>query len=381
MSSKQSLGRAIHIVAALVGVAASWYLLGVHADVAGGAEAGGLCNLGEGLNCTGAATSVFATFLGVPIAALGFGFYVGALVLSFVGKSEDPEATSAADVLVPFYLFSVAYSLFLLGVSVGVVGSICPACAVLYGVNGLGLAGVVLWSGRGVGGAIKQVSGSVSGWLPTYGVPLAFAFVGATAAGALLNAPAEAERAPGPALDAAQMALLRASHAPAKGPEDAAVVIVEFSDFECPFCARLANHLDEALEGYEDRVRLEFRQFPLDFHMHAADAAKASHCAGLQGQFWPYHDALFAQQDQLGPEAWVRIARETGVDADALQACLDAGDAEGVLEADRAAGLALGVAGTPAFFVNGTPYVGALPVSDLREIIAEALGEGDADEE
>ena len=373
MGSKQRLGRTVHAVAALLGAVTSGYLLKVHADVAAGAAAGGLCNLGAELNCSGASSSAYATLFGVPIAALGLGFYVGALAVSALSSRDAEGGQGGVALLVALYTASVAYSLFLLGVSVAVLGSVCPACAVLYVVNGVGLASTAAWSGRSVFAALRSLTNTPGAWMAAYGVPFAVCFAASVAGASLVGASAPPPSDPTPLLSDEDRALLRAPHAPGKGPADAPVVIVEFSDFECPYCSRLAENMDEAIVGFEDRVRLEFRHFPLDFHPHAADAAKAAVCANQQGAFWPYHDALFAHQRELGPDAWSRLAREAGVDPDALQACLDAGDADTILDADQAAGAALGVRGTPAFFVNGEMHVGALPPEDIRALIESAL--------
>jgi protein-disulfide isomerase len=180
---------------------------------------------------------------------------------------------------------------------------------------------------------------------------------------------------PALALDPELLALLNDAAAPAIGPEDASITIVEFSDFQCPYCSRLAESMHQLQEAYPEQVRIQFRHFPLSFHTNAQVAAEAAVCAQEQGRFWEMHDAMFANQASLARENLLEIARAADVDVDALMACLDAGEVVARVEADQAAGTALGVTGTPKFFVNGVSFAGALPYEQLVTIVEAALAE------
>lgn len=377
MTAPQRTGRALHAILAVAGVITAAYLLQVHADVAAGGAAGGLCNLGENLQCEGAASSRYATLLGVPIAALGLGFYLAALAATALGWKPNDRAVQAPDVLAPLYLGSVVYSAFLAVVSVTQIGSICPGCAVLYAVNAGGLAATWLWSGRAPWAAAGAAISAVPAWGGLLGVPMALTFVLGAGASAAWNAGAEPD---GPAPDApilseSLLAHLRADHAPSAGPEDAPVTIVEFSDFQCPFCARLAATLHEVKDARPETVRVVFRQFPLGHHEHADAAARATLCADEQGRFWELHDAFFANQRALDEEGRIDLAQDVGIDTDILRACMEDAATAAMVAADIEAGRALGVTGTPAFFVNGRKYVGALPVEDILRIVDEAAAE------
>lgn len=161
---------------------------------------------------------------------------------------------------------------------------------------------------------------------------------------------------------------------PAKGPADAPVTIVEFSDFECPYCARVGSTLNQVMERFGDQVRLVFRHYPLtNIHKRAQDAAEASLCAAEQGKFWEMHDAMFADQKNLGVEQLKTIAKSIGLDAAEFDQCLDSNRQAAAVIADVRDALKAGVTGTPAFFVNGRPLTGAVAFERLAEIIDEEL--------
>jgi len=161
--------------------------------------------------------------------------------------------------------------------------------------------------------------------------------------------------------------------APAKGPASAPVTIVEFSDFQCPYCSRVVPSIDQALETYGDQVRLVYRQFPLNIHPNAQKAAEASLCANDQGKFWELHDAMFANQRELGVDQLKSKAVGLGLDAETFNACLDSGKYAAKVAADVAAGAANGVNGTPAMFVNGRFLNGAVPFEQIARLIDDEL--------
>jgi protein-disulfide isomerase len=164
-----------------------------------------------------------------------------------------------------------------------------------------------------------------------------------------------------------------AATGPAKGPEGAPVTIVEFSDFQCPFCSRAIGTVDEVLKAYPDKVRLVFRQFPLEFHKQAPKAAEASLCAHDQGKFWEMHDKLFANQKALEVPALKGYAKELGLDAAKFDKCLDSGEKAATVQADMADGQKVGVNGTPAFFINGILLSGAQPFEEFKSVIDAEL--------
>jgi protein-disulfide isomerase len=160
---------------------------------------------------------------------------------------------------------------------------------------------------------------------------------------------------------------------PARGPAGAAVTVVVFSDFQCPYCSRLKPTLEQLLANYPSQVRLVFRQFPLSFHAQAQKAAEASLCANDQGKFWEMHDAMFADQSALAVDTLKAKAAQLGMNAQAFGGCLDSGEKAGRVKADLEAGTAAGVSGTPAMFLNGRFVNGAVPLEDIAKVVDDEL--------
>jgi len=156
--------------------------------------------------------------------------------------------------------------------------------------------------------------------------------------------------------------------------ENAKVVLVEYSDFECPFCSRHHPTMIDIMEEYGDDVAWVYRHFPLSFHTEAEPSAIASECAADQGMFWEYADELSENNDQLGDDYYYELAAEIGLDEGDFTDCYEAGDTSAVDE-DLASGSAAGASGTPATFVNGTLVSGAVPFETLSAIVEDALGE------
>lgn len=171
---------------------------------------------------------------------------------------------------------------------------------------------------------------------------------------------------------------------PFRGKEDAKVTIVEFSDFQCPYCTRGANTVEQILAKYPDDVKFVFQHFPLNFHPWAKPAAIAANCAGNQNHdaFWTLHDAYFKNQKGLKPETVVAESKKyldgSSIDMVAWEKC--AGDTSSAeyqaeaakVDADMAFGQSMGVSGTPGFFVNGEFLNGAQPITAFEPLIAKA---------
>ena len=155
-----------------------------------------------------------------------------------------------------------------------------------------------------------------------------------------------------------------------RGDAKAPVTIVEFSDFQCPFCKNTQATLKNILTKYDGRVKLAFMDFPLrEIHPQARTAAEAARCAGEQGKFWEFHDALFADQGKLKETDLAAHARTLGLDEKTFEACLASGKYKPKVEADAQEGAKVGVAGTPAFFINGVFLSGAQPQAEFERII------------
>jgi protein-disulfide isomerase len=161
---------------------------------------------------------------------------------------------------------------------------------------------------------------------------------------------------------------------PSKGLARAPVTIVEFSDFQCPYCLQILETLDQVQEAFGERVRLVYRHFPLEsIHPNARKAAEASMCAHDQGKFWEMHDAMFENPGSLGVSALKQSAQSLGLDVDQFNACLDSDRYADAISDDLEAGREAGVTGTPALFVNGRFLSGTQSFEAVAEIIDDEL--------
>jgi protein-disulfide isomerase len=161
---------------------------------------------------------------------------------------------------------------------------------------------------------------------------------------------------------------------PALGSSSAKVTIVEFSDFQCPFCLRASPTLKQVRQTYGDKVRIVWKDFPLtQIHPQAFKASEAGHCAGEQGKFWEYHDKLFASQQALQPESLKQYAKDMGMDAAKFDACLDSAKYAERVRDGVSAGAQLGVNSTPTLYVNGRRLEGAQPYDVIAAVIDEEL--------
>jgi len=162
--------------------------------------------------------------------------------------------------------------------------------------------------------------------------------------------------------------------APALGPEKAPITILEFSDFQCPYCKTAVQTLKRISEKYGDRVRLVYRHFPLpDIHPRAMEAALAGSCAAEQGKFWPYHDVLFNNQQKLEKADLIRYGGEVGLSVGQFEKCMASPKAAAVVSDDIAEARALGLSTTPTFFINGRVLLGAQPYENFEKLIEREL--------
>ena len=166
---------------------------------------------------------------------------------------------------------------------------------------------------------------------------------------------------------------IAAADSPARGPANAPIELIEFSDFQCPFCMRANPTVQQVLSTYGDRIRFVYRHYPLPNHPNARPAAEAAACAAEQGKFWPYHDKLFANPSQLNAPDLKQHAVELGLDSTKFNTCVDTHKSKTQVEADMRAGEEAGVNGTPAFFINGRMLGGAQPFEAFKHIIDEEL--------
>jgi protein-disulfide isomerase len=172
---------------------------------------------------------------------------------------------------------------------------------------------------------------------------------------------------------------LKMGHLPADGKDNAKVTIVEFSDFQCPFCGRFyKDTLPQLRKDYIDsgKVKLYFRHFPLDFHPQAKPLAIAAECANDQGKFWQMHDTIFDNNDKVGTmtnDDYKKWAADLGLNTATFNSCVDAKNHADQIDADQKAGAEVGVSGTPTFYINGQQLVGAQPYASFKAVIDAEL--------
>lgn len=370
---------------AAVGVFLSLELVGVHLGTHygdGGDTA--LCQALEGYSCEAASKSSYSELFGFPIAGIGGVFYLVVLLAALLARFSKDEGWRRGwqNILVGGGLAAVGYSIFLAIISFTQLDSPCPLCLGLYVVNIGILAAALIAHDHGVGQALKglpsmllQPPFSISVVIMAVGVVGAqswYANVAQAARMAKMTRPAQPDKSFDISTDGI----------PGKGPADAKVVVVEFSDFECPYCGRLTDALKEAQATYKD-VRIHFRHYPMDhtcnpnldkpFHKHACEAAKAAVCADkLGGRFWPMHDWLFKNARNLSTTALQQHAAGIGLDPEALAQCMADPKTVELIRDDVAAGSKVGVRGTPTFLVNGKVFVGARTPEELVQIFSGA---------
>lgn len=161
---------------------------------------------------------------------------------------------------------------------------------------------------------------------------------------------------------------------PYTGPQNAKVTVVEFADFECPYCQEAFPIVREMETLYKDKVKFIYRDFPVEYlHPEAPKAAEAAECAHEQNKFWQMHDKLFINQDKLQIPDLKNYAQQIGLDVNRFNNCLDSGKYETEVSDDLQDGINAGVTGTPTWFVNGTKVVGVIPAADFKKLLDLSL--------
>ncbi len=168
--------------------------------------------------------------------------------------------------------------------------------------------------------------------------------------------------------------------APFKGGVNAPVTIIEFSDFHCPFCVKAQATLTQVLARYGDKVKLVYRDLPLEqLHPQARRAAEAARCADEQGKFWPYHDKLYANGTDTSTEKLKALAQAVELDVAAFESCLLSGKQQAAIQQSVEEATQLGLNGTPAFLINGRYFSGAQPLETFVRVIEEELAQRQAE--
>ena len=364
------------LAVALAGVVVSAVTLYVDQRLASDAGYTSFCNVSQSVNCDAVLGSRYGRFLEIPVPVWSLLAFVVGAVLAAPG-AFGTSSLLAELLLVVLVSSSVGFTLVMAVLAGFVLKALCLLCLSIY-VTVAAWAIVVLPMARDfppVGGLLARRSTAYAG--AALGL-LAAASAGAWSAvrmpAALESAHAICEADPrfceyyrGQPVSAP--ATVAGSEPHAKGPDDAPVTIVEFSDFQCPACGQAFLDLHDVVRRRRD-VRLVFRHFPLDqrcndgiehaVHPVACLAACAAECAAQQGKFWEYHDLLFENQAGLARDNLFAFARDLGLDVTRFRTCLDAPETLELVREDVRAGSALGIQSTPTIFINGRRIQGAL---------------------
>ena len=364
---------------ALAGAVLSAVALEVHRRLGEGSGYTSFCNLGGIVNCDAVLGSRYSVVLGVPVPAWGIAGFATGAALALPGALAASAGGLADLLLLGVASASLGFAL-VLGGAMAALGNVCLLC--------LGLDAIILaWFVTVLPLASRFEADARAGWWRRRA--WAQAFAAAALVVAVAGGTWAAARTPAAALSAADVRVrdpkfygwytglpvrppseLTTPECHRKGEPGAALAIVEFSDFQCPFCVQAFRDLHDLVRSRPD-VSLVFRHYPLDAscnshvarspHPDACLAACAAECAGRQGRFWEYHDVLFENNEHLERESLFRYARELGLDVKTFAACLDDPATRARIGEDVEAAARVGVNSTPTLFFNGRTIVGALP--------------------
>jgi protein-disulfide isomerase len=369
----------VALLLALAGVALSAVTLVIHQRVVAASGYTSFCNLGPVVNCDAVLGSRYGTLLGIPVAAWGLAAFAVGAVLALPGTVRGAVPGLADLLLLGLASGSLGFALVLGVVALAILRHVCLLC--------LGLDVVAAaWFVTVLPLASRFEAGAGAGWWrrPAAARTIAAASLAIAVAGgtwAAARGPAavstlEDVQARDPKfyqwytrLPVRSLSELVSPDCPRKGPRGAAVAIVEFSDFQCPFCVQAYRDLRDLVRTRSD-VSVVFRHFPLDatcnahlkgsLHPDACLAACAAECAARQGRFWEYHDVLFDNHEHLERESLFRYARDVRLDIPDFRACLDDPATRTRIGEDVEAGARAGVSSTPTLFINGRAVAGAL---------------------
>ncbi len=350
-------------ILSLLGIMASLYLTILHFRILKSGFAGQtLCDISAYINCNAVLMSRFAEAGTLPLAGLGLLFYLylaGALIWAKI-EPQDSGRTLA----LPFLLVvaSLLLSVVLAYVSVAILQSVCLFCSSLYLINFLLM--ITLYK-------VSTMEFKNIPWMKSLGYLVILFSVGAV----LLHTGHKqfAQEIPQDKLDTYFEAFFKQSPKEIDvsgrtffGNADAKIVVVEFSDFECPYCKRAAQTLKPILKQYQDKIKFVFMNYPLDkncnpsmqrsMHQQACNTAFAAYCAGEQGKFWEYHDMAFERQPKFQKASLLNMAEKLKLDLPKFEQCLQGEGAKNRITADLEQGKSVGLQGTPSVYVNGRKF-------------------------
>lgn len=363
------------MVLALIGIGLSVYLSQHFYEVRSGSVGfKSICNISSSMNCDAVAASRYAEVAGgIPLSSLATGWLLGVFAVAMMGLGTAWRRASSR-MLIGMGAFGVGTSLAYLFVMVGVLHTYCLFCLFLDLVNVLifGLALSMKSSASATAGTDAEESSARKTMLFSV---VACIFVAVVATKGMDTSELKSSD-----IDLYVQGILSSPTLPASaddkfpslGAKNAPITVVEFSDFQCPHCQMAAKQFNALLNRYPDKVRVVFRNFPLDMscnhnlkqpiHTMACEAARAAYCANQQGKFKEVYEDIFENQNDLKPGMPAELAKKNGVDEAKLNACMQSPDTQMAIQNDIAEADRLQVQSTPTLFINGHKNEGGLPL-------------------
>ena len=382
------------LVLSLVGIGLAGYLTVLHLGLMRGELLGGAaCGTSGAFNCHMVAGSSWGSFLGMPLSLWGLLGYVGVFALALLARQSPDWAAHAMTLSAGLAALFVAIDLLLFGVMVVVIRALCLFCLVTYAVNLL--LAVIAWRAlqRPWPQIFKHLGPSCATLVPSSQRPAAWLFWGIITVGVIgvSGVHAATTFVSRGSLGSIQPQLreylgkqtplrLELTGDPVIGPSQAALQIVEFSDFFCPACQRASQLNTIILAGHRRDAVFIFKHYPLDtscndrinrmVHPGACQVAAASECAHLQGTFWPFHDRLFAHGRSYQVERLEADAAQLDLDLPRFRACMASGEGLAAVKRDIAEGARVGVSSTPTYVINGVPATGGFNPAMFEAFVA-----------
>lgn len=364
----------------LIGIGAAVYLTQLYHSLQDGtAGFKSLCNLGKGMNCSSVALSKWAELApGFPLSSFVAGWFLAILIIGLLARLDGWKKTAIhAGVLMTG--FSSLYSLILLIVMLFVIHNVCAFCLVIDFVNFALFA--IFWSiyskkGPLWGGIDSSKRGAIAGII---GVSIFIFVVVTKPMSGEGPSTSDIQYAVNQILERAPDTLTIDDQVQSMGPANAPITIVEFSDFECPFCKRGAGILHMLQERYPNDIRIVFKNFPLDMscnriidhpmHKNSCALAKIALCAQAKGKFQGVYEKAFDEQETLKPETVLTVGESLGLSEAELKTCMESEATKAALNRDIEEGIRLKVEATPTMFVNGKKIETLLPIEGWEKII------------
>ncbi|MGC8926876.1 MAG: vitamin K epoxide reductase family protein [Myxococcota bacterium] len=370
------------ILIAIIGVVISLELTHLHLAVLSNPDYSSFCNISERINCDAVNSSKYSELFSIPIAHLGFLTYIFIIILAFFSLRGHPLANLLSTFNLFIFIFCCLYSILLLYFSLAIIKSFCILCCGLYIVN-LSLLIVGLFNIKHY--FTLNISCPLRGNRVFTIIIITF-FIFVVISSLVLRYKVIDEKAANRAKEISKKEEIiyrdiDISNSLSSGPSDAPIVVVEISDFECPFCRKAYFVVKEAIKRYPEKIRFVFKNFPLgtecnpkirhNMHPRACVASYAAMCANEQDRFLDYADRLMG--GNLDRESILGYAKELGLDMDKFESCLDSNKIRQSIARDIESCIKCQIASVPTVFINGRMLIGAKSLQEYIMVIEEEL--------